>query len=94
MGDFDPPLDAGIVRAVIVLREAGVETYESCQGGKGHSFLEPTVRFHGGKSEGLRALAAAQVHGLPVAALRRVWSVIDLEPTGPFWELTFIDPVG
>lgn len=31
----------------------GIETFESCQGGSGHSFPEPTVRFEGGLAEGL-----------------------------------------
>ena len=68
----------------------GVETFESCQGGPGHAFLEPTIRFHGGHAEGLRALAAAMDVGLPVDALRRVWNVIDGEPTGPCCEITFL----
>ena len=67
----------------------GVETFESCQGGPGHAFLEPTIRFHGGHTEGIRALAVAMEAELPVDALRRVWTVIDGEPTGPCWELTF-----
>lgn len=85
----DHIIDAGIVRAVLALQAAGVETFESCQGGAGHAFLEPTIRFHGGHAEGLRALAAAIEANLQVAALRRVWSVIAGEPTGPTWELTF-----
>ena len=83
------PIDPGIVRAVRVLVEAGIETYESCEGGEGHAFLEPTVRFYGGQHEGWRALAAVQVYRLPVYALRRFWSIEDLEPVGPNWELTF-----
>lgn len=85
----DHIIDAGIARAVGALQAAGVETFESCQGGPGHAFLEPTVRFHGGHAEGLRALAAAMEAGLLVDALRRVWNVIDGEPTGPNWEMTF-----
>ncbi len=89
--DFDPPLDPGIANAVHVLRTAGIETYESCEGGNGHSFLVPTVRFHGDHTEGFKALAVAVQHGLPVSDLRRVWTVIDGEPVGPNWELTFWD---
>ena len=85
----DLDLDPSIRRTVIILMEAGVETYESCQGGTGHSFPEPTVRFHGEHAEGFRALAVAMQHGLDVVALRHVWSVIDGEPTGPTWEMTF-----
>lgn len=86
---FEPPLDPGIEQAVLILREAGVETFESCQGGDGHAYPEPTVRFHGERSAGWQALAVAQVKGLPVVELRRVWPVLDGEPTGPWWELTF-----
>ena len=86
---YDPPLDAGIARAVAVLVAAGIETFESCQGGPGHAYREPTVRFHGYRDEGFRALAAAQLGGLRVMALRRVWDVLDGEPTGPHWEMVF-----
>lgn len=86
---FDPPLDKGIEQAVIALVGAGIDTFESCEGGMGHAYPEPTVRFHGDIGEGHRALAAAVKAGLRVAELRRVWPVIDSEPTGPWWELTF-----
>lgn len=94
---YDPPLDPGIAPIVAVLIAGGVETFESCQGGNGHSYPEPTVRFHGHHYEGFRALALAQAHGLKVAHLRRVWDVIDGEPTGPRWEMVFApsdDPAG
>lgn len=87
--DFDPPLDPGIAHVVLVLREAGVETYESCEGGPGHAYPEPAVRFHGGHGEGYRALAAALDADLPVLELRRVWQVQEREAAGPWWELTF-----
>lgn len=86
---YDPPLDAGIRNAVEVLGRSGVETFESCEGGSGHAYPEPTVRFHGNHAEGFRALGIAMQAGLPVAGLRRVWPVLDNEPTGPWWELTF-----
>lgn len=86
---FDPPLDTAIRPLVEALQEEDVETFESCQGGPGHAYPEPTVRFHGDTSEGFRALAAAMRLGLPVVELRRVWPVNDGEPTGPWWELTF-----
>lgn len=90
MTPHDHVLDPGIAPAVAVLQQAGVETFESCEGGEGHAFLEPTVRFHGGRYEGLRALAAALQAGLPVRALRRVYDVHDGEPTGPVWEMILI----
>ena len=87
--DFETAPDAGIVPALKVLQAGGVETFESCEGGEGHAFLEPTVRFHGDRPEGLRALAVAIRGGLPVASLRRTYPIIDGEPTGPWWEMTF-----
>lgn len=89
---FEMALDPGIARAVQVLQEAGVETFESCDGSPGHAFSEPTIRFHGGKGAGWRALAAAQEVGLPVLALRRSWPIDDGEPTGPWWEMVFSRP--
>jgi hypothetical protein len=90
----DSPLDSGISREVNALRDAGVETFESCEGGPGHAYLEPTVRFYGNHAEGFRAFAAAITAQLKVLALRRVWPVIDGEPTGPWWEMTFTHDVG
>jgi hypothetical protein len=90
VSQFEPPLDAEIEAAVAALRDVGVETFESCGGGQGHAYGEPTVRFHGDRSEGYRALAAVLgKHGLCVRELRRVWPIIEGEPTGPWWELTF-----
>jgi hypothetical protein len=76
---YSPPLDPGISEAVTILRAAGVETFESCQGGQGHAYPEPTVRFHGERPEGFRALGVALQNGLRVAALRRVWPILDNE---------------
>jgi hypothetical protein len=94
MADFSPAwlaaLDPGIAVYVGLLDAAGVETFESCDGGPGHAFAEPTIRFHGERGEGFRALAVALQHRLPVRGLRRYWQVSDQgEPEGPHWELTF-----
>lgn len=87
-----PGLDPGIRMAVEILMDAGIETFESCEGGKGHSYPEPTVRFHGERPEGFRALSVAMYHGgLKVKALRRVWPIQDGEPVGPWWELVFME---
>ena len=90
--DTESPLDRWISYAVKVLRDGGIETYESCQGGPGHSYREPAVRFHGKQGEGFRALGVAQSYGLPVKDLRRFWSIQGGEPTGPYWEITFWEP--
>lgn len=87
--EFEPPLDPGIKHYVEVMYAAGIETFESCEGGDGHCYPEPTIRFHGGRAEGLRGLSVALQHAFPVSDLRRVWPIVDGEPTGPWWELTF-----
>jgi hypothetical protein len=89
---YDPPLDSGIRRYVEALNESGIETFESCEGGPGHAYPEPTIRFSGDLGVGFRALSIVQRHGFPVASLRRTWLIIDDEPTGPYWELTFWAP--
>jgi hypothetical protein len=85
---WERELDPGIAPFVRVLREYGVETFESCEGGAGHSYSQPAVRFHGEYPEGFRALAVALEHGFPIRALHRCWHVQDGEPVGPDWELT------
>ena len=86
---FEMPLDRWISFAVKVLNDGGIETYESCEGGQGHTFTEPTIRFHGGPGEGFRAYAVAVTYGLPVFSLRRFWSVTNGEIEGPHWEMVF-----
>ena len=91
----DMELDAGIRHAVLVLRRAGIETYESCSGEPGHAFCEPTVRFHGGPAAAYRAYAAAIECGLPVFALRPVcFQIENGQLAGPFGEITFLQATG
>ena len=83
--------DQGIARYVEILRDNGVETFESCEGGPGHALPEPTIAFSGPPFAGLEAVSVALKHGLPVSDLRRYWSVVDGELTGPHWQITFTD---
>lgn len=93
--DWFSALDPGIRSVVALLDEAGIETFESCQGGDGHASYEPTVRFYGERGEGFRALAVAARHGLPVRELRRYWQINrQCEPEGPHWEMTFAPSTG
>ena len=95
MEDYsDDPLDPGIEKYVRILREHGIETYESCQGGDGHSYPHPAIRFHGHFDEGFRAFAIARCHQFPIAQLNRVWIVEDGEPVGPTWEIVLTFPDG
>jgi hypothetical protein len=83
------PLDLGIVRAVQILNEAGIPTFESCEGGEGHASPVPVVRFYGSPGMGWKALAACLDHGLPVGELARCWDMDDGEPSGPYWKIVF-----
>ncbi len=86
---FIDMLDPGIAEYVTNLCAAGVETYESCQGGDGHALPQPTVLFGGERAAGWHALRVAQERGLPILSLRRSWWIVDGEPTGPHWEMVF-----
>lgn len=87
--DVDMEIDPGVRRWVLILRSAGVETFESCQGGEGHAMPEPTIKFFGSSWAGYAAFAVAMEHGMPVLDLRRTYSVIDGQLQGPWWEMTF-----
>lgn len=87
--EYSPPLDKGIEHEVCILNESGIETFESCEGGISHAYPEPTVRFYGDKVEGFKALAFALQNGLKPSKLGRVWDIINDEPIGAYWEMTF-----
>lgn len=87
--EIDMDLDPGIRRAVLILRAAGVETFESCDGSSGHAMPEPTVKFFGDPWAGFKAFAVAMENGLPVLSLRRSYNVVGGALEGPWWEMTF-----
>lgn len=82
-------LDAGIREIVRALHAGGIDTFESCEGGDGHAFGEPTVKFYGTAAAGWHALAVCKDAGLPVRRLDRSWDLDDGEPSGPYWRLVF-----
>jgi len=86
----DSQLDCGIKDAVCIFQAEGIETYESCEGGPGHAYPDPTIRFLGDNSEGYKAYAIALRNGLPVSELRRVWVTEEGNLRGPYWEITFV----
>jgi len=67
--DVDP-LVLGIVT---ILNEHGFKTFESCQGGDGHCFPEPTVRFEGDEFDIIRACELCRCYGVVVNEGRRVF---------------------
>ncbi len=83
------PIDRGIVRAVTILNEAGIGTFESCEGGEGHASPVPMVRFYGSVGAGWSALAVCMDHDLPVSELARSWDFDSGEPSGPYWKIVF-----
>lgn len=90
----DMELDPGIRDAVLILRAGGIETFESCEGGAGHAFSEPTVKFYGSSWAGYRALAVAMEHGLRVRRVQMVYGVVNGHPEGPWWELVLHPTTG
>lgn len=100
--DFE--LDPLIEPAVRILMAHGFKTFESCQGGQGHAFCEPTVRFEGSEYDLLRAYEICQLYKLNVYEAKRVFikediyrddNSIDTMPIGEAWatpynELVFV----
>lgn len=84
-------LDVGILFAVKVLHAAGIETCQSCQGGEGHAYREPSVDLSADASGvgGFAALAALRDYGLPVNAVSIVWDIMDGLPYSKLWRITF-----
>ena len=83
-------LDAGIAHAVYVMRAGGFETFQSCQGGRGHSYPAATIEFHGDLTEGFRAFAWARTNRLRVAEIEYVWETMDDYPgSRPCWRMVF-----
>jgi len=87
--DWDD-LDVGIRDRVRILRDAGVPTVQSCQGGTGHPYAYPTIEFAGTLATALKALAVALEHGMRIAKLKAVYSLLEPGlPSGPTWQLEF-----
>ena len=94
--DYDE-LDLDIRAAVRILRDHGIVTFESCQGGPGHSRDAAFIKFGGNLAEAMYAMAVVLFdpsHGLRPLALQQVWMLNDGFPDGPHWELTFFPREG
>lgn len=93
------PIDLGIVRAVKILRDAGFDTFEACEGGDAHAYAQPTVRFEGPPGPEVAQHALTVLAGLPVRSIGLTWAYEELVHAGnvpqgvlhiaPFWEVTF-----
>jgi hypothetical protein len=71
-GDIEG-LDAGIAKVVSILNQHGFRTFESCQGGEGHFFLVPTVRFEGNDFDLIRAYELCTLYKINVTEAKRVY---------------------
>ncbi len=85
---YSQRLDPGIERAVHLFNCYGIETCESCEGGTGHAFAEPTVRTN------LHAVPSTHIslHSYPaenVGLIVRLCNEYDL----PLYELRVVQPV-
>ncbi len=83
----DNVLDDGIRRLVRMLRYHGVETLQSCEGGTGHAYPEPTVDFAGDEGAGLYALGITLSMGFKVQCLNRHYTVSHGEITETYWQI-------
>jgi hypothetical protein len=81
---------------VRLLHAQGIETCQSCQGGKGHSYEWPTVDLPaGGPSDamGFGVLPTLVAHGLEPLALSIVWGLDDHGyPHERIWRIEFRRP--
>lgn len=84
-------LDRGIRFAVRVLHAHGIETGQSCEGGEGHSYPEPTIEMLADMDDatGFHALACLQRYDLPVNAVSIQWQVFRGLPFHKLWRVTF-----
>lgn len=86
-------VDEGIRDAVIILNNHGFKTFESCQGGVGHCFPEPTIRFEGDEFDLIRAYEVCKCYNLNVYEVKRVYRKVDLYDKiislGDVWDKPF-----
>lgn len=91
-------IDPKILPAVEVLNNHGFKTFESCEGGKGHCYPEPTIRFEGNEYDAMRAYEICQLYCFPVHEVKRVFrktplynndNTPDVHLMGEVWEQPF-----
>lgn len=94
------PLDPGIVRVVRLLKEAGIETCQSCEGpegmmprlpfadglGDGHSYRCPTVDV---TYQPWAALDVANTYGIRVDRISEEFRIEQGRPVGHCWRIEF-----
>ena len=98
--EYSKYIDPLILPAVEILNRHGFDTFESCQGGEGHCYPEPTVRFNGSEFDLIRAYEICKCYNLTVLAAKRVFrktevykndaTSIGIVWDNPFNEITFV----
>lgn len=89
--EFYDTLDEYVREPVYLLQQHGILTHQSCQGGPGHSYDEPTIDFAARPipGEGFKALAVLIEFGYKVTSLLRVYDVENAEVVESYWRITF-----
>jgi hypothetical protein len=82
-------VDKGISRYVGIFLRNGIETCQSCEGGPGHAYPEPTIDCYGGIGSGWAILKVCLDFDLPIMTLCLFWDITDGLPTGPAWRAIF-----
>lgn len=88
-------IDEGIREAVKILSENGFDTFESCEGGEGHSFDLPIVRFNGNIKNCKQAYTLCENAGLNILTCERVFRKTPIYasekeyPSGYRWDTPF-----
>lgn len=85
-------LDEGIRFAVRALHAAGFDTCQSCEGGEGHAYDNPTVDLLVGANDaiGFGAVSTLVGYGLPVSTVSQVWNLDKLgRPYESVWRIEF-----
>lgn len=89
-GEREPLLDPGIRAAVLAMRAAGIDTFASCDGGEGHAWPEPGVRWRGPEWQRYVAARATSEAGYKVKEVRQVWYADEgTLRQEPLWEIIF-----
>lgn len=93
--EFYTSLDPGIRFAVKVLHARGIDTCQSCQGGKGHCYDRPTIDMETSDDDawGFAALAALRDYGLSVRDVSLLWRISHGLPFERLWRITFWKPM-
>ena len=85
-------LDKGIRFPVKVLHAAGLETCQSCEGGKGHAYELPTIEMisRDSDADGFAALAVLAHYGIEVFSIGIQWPIKNWMPYEKNWRIELV----